>query len=73
MDVDDIMQKQVEQLEKEKKELGERLRNQEKKVCVYLSVWFVCLYNSDPPICLDACNYYSKLTLMLYKHMSYCS
>lgn len=32
MDVDDIMQKQVEQLEKEKKELQERLRNQEKKI-----------------------------------------
>ena len=32
MDVDDIMAKQVEQLEKEKKELSERLRNQEKKV-----------------------------------------
>ena len=34
MDVDDIMAKQVEQLEKEKKELQERLRNQEKKVTV---------------------------------------
>jgi translation initiation factor 3 subunit A len=32
MDVDDIMAKQVEQLEKEKKDLNERLRNQEKKV-----------------------------------------
>lgn len=32
MDVDDIMAKQVEQLEREKKELQERLRNQEKKV-----------------------------------------
>ena len=32
MDVDDIMAKQVEQLEREKKELHERLRNQEKKV-----------------------------------------
>jgi len=32
MDVDDIMAKQVEQLEREKKELNERLRNQEKKV-----------------------------------------
>ena len=42
MDVDDIMQKQVEQLEKEKKELGERLRNQEKKVGQCLAV-FVCL------------------------------
>ena len=35
MDVDDIMAKQVEQLEKEKKELQERLRNQEKKVTVF--------------------------------------
>ena len=48
MDVDDIMQKQVEQLEKEKKELQERLRNQEKKVSlsVYVIVtgWlYVCL------------------------------
>lgn len=32
MDVDDIMAKQVEQLEKEKKDLQERLRNQEKKI-----------------------------------------
>ena len=36
MDVDDIMAKQVEQLEKEKKELQERLRNQEKKVTILL-------------------------------------
>ena len=34
MDVDDIMAKQVEQLEREKKELNERLKNQEKKVLV---------------------------------------
>lgn len=32
MDPDFIMAKQVEQLEKEKKELQERLKNQEKKV-----------------------------------------
>ena len=32
LDVDEIMAKQVEQLEKEKKELQERLRGQEKKV-----------------------------------------
>lgn len=32
MDVDEIMQKQVEQLEKEKKDLMERLKSQEKKV-----------------------------------------
>ena len=32
MDVDDIMAKQVEQLEKEKKELQEKLKGQEKKV-----------------------------------------
>ena len=31
LDVDDIMAKQVEQLEKEKKELMDRLKNQEKK------------------------------------------
>lgn len=32
LDVDEIMQKQVEQLEKEKRELLERLKGQEKKV-----------------------------------------
>ena len=32
MDVDDILAKQVEQLEKEKKELQEKLKAQEKKV-----------------------------------------
>ena len=32
LDVDEIMAKQVEQLEKEKKELQERLKGQEKKV-----------------------------------------
>ena len=32
MDVDDIMAKQVEQLEKEKRELQEKLKGQEKKV-----------------------------------------
>ena len=32
MDTDEIMQKQVEQLEKEKKEMQEKLRTQEKKV-----------------------------------------
>ena len=32
LDVEDIMAKQVEQLEKEKKELMDRLKNQEKKV-----------------------------------------
>ena len=32
LDVDEIMAKQVQQLEKEKKELQERLRGQEKKV-----------------------------------------
>lgn len=38
LDTDDILQKQVEQLEKEKKELQERLRSQDKKVnCVTLS------------------------------------
>lgn len=36
LDPDFIMAKQVEQLEKEKKELQERLKNQEKKV-IYLS------------------------------------
>lgn len=36
MDVDDIMAKQVEQLEREKKELNERLRNQEKKVISFI-------------------------------------
>jgi translation initiation factor 3 subunit A len=33
LDIEDIMAKQVEQLEKEKKELNERLKSQEKKVC----------------------------------------
>lgn len=37
LDPDFIMAKQVEQLEKEKKELQERLKNQEKKVGLYLS------------------------------------
>lgn len=37
LDPDFIMAKQVEQLEKEKKELQERLKNQEKKV-IYLRV-----------------------------------
>ena len=32
MDVDDILAKQVEQLEKEKRELQEKLKSQEKKV-----------------------------------------
>lgn len=32
MDMDDILAKQVEQLEKEKKELQEKLKSQEKKV-----------------------------------------
>ena len=32
MDVDDILAKQVEQLEKEKKELQDKLKAQEKKV-----------------------------------------
>ena len=34
LDVDEIMTMQVEQLEKDKKELQERLRGQEKKVCL---------------------------------------
>ena len=34
MDTDEIMQKQVEQLEKEKKEMQEKLRTQEKKVII---------------------------------------
>lgn len=38
LDVDEIMAKQVEQLEKEKKELQERLRGQEKKVRLF-STW----------------------------------
>lgn len=32
LDTDDILQKQVEQLEKEKRELQERLKSQDKKV-----------------------------------------
>ena len=47
LDVDEIMAKQVEQLEKEKKELQERLRGQEKKVihiaCISLSLVSVYL------------------------------
>ena len=39
MDVDDIMAKQVEQLEKEKKELQEKLKGQEKKVrAIYMYI-----------------------------------
>ena len=37
------MAKQVEQLEKEKKELQERLKNQEKKV----TKWFICWITSN--------------------------
>lgn len=36
LDTDDILQKQVEQLEKEKKELQERLKSQEKKVDYFI-------------------------------------
>lgn len=39
LDPDFIMAKQVEQLEKEKKELQERLKNQEKKVRVVSSLF----------------------------------
>lgn len=35
MDVDDIMAKQVEQLEKEKREKEDKLKAQEKKACIY--------------------------------------
>lgn len=38
LDPDFIMAKQVEQLEKEKKELQERLKNQEKKVRIVVIV-----------------------------------
>ena len=37
MDTDEIMKKQVEQLEKEKKEMLEKLRMQEKKVFTYIN------------------------------------
>ena len=40
MDVDDILAKQVEQLEKEKRELQEKLKSQEKKVS--LLSWACC-------------------------------
>ena len=45
LDIEDIMAKQVEQLEKEKKELNERLKSQEKKVCTIYIIkwWFVFL------------------------------
>ena len=36
MDTDDILQKQVEQLEKEKRELQERLKSQDKKVDYFI-------------------------------------
>lgn len=36
LDTDDILQKQVEQLEKEKRELQERLKSQEKKVDYFI-------------------------------------
>lgn len=36
MDVDDILAKQVEQLEKERREMQERLKVQEKKVIDYV-------------------------------------
>lgn len=44
LDPDFIMAKQVEQLEKEKKELQERLKNQEKKVTeqsICESIWLL--------------------------------
>lgn len=40
LDYDEIMAKQVEQLEKEKRELLERLKNQERKVYYWLEKWF---------------------------------
>ena len=43
MDPDDILAKQVEQLEKEKRELQEKLKSQEKKVMSLIFV-FVLLY-----------------------------
>lgn len=36
LDTDEILQKQVEQLEKEKRELQERLRSQEKKIDYFI-------------------------------------
>lgn len=36
MDVDDIMAKQVEQLEKEKREKEDKLKAQEKKACSFI-------------------------------------
>jgi translation initiation factor 3 subunit A len=42
MDVEDILAKQVEQLEREKRELQEKLKSQEKKVCyVYACTRFM--------------------------------
>ena len=46
MDVDEIMARQVEQLEKEKKELMERLKAQEKKVivCFLILTDLICIW-----------------------------
>ena len=48
MDVDDILAKQVEQLEKEKKEMQEKLKGQEKKVNL---LYFVTTWRSIHHIC----------------------
>lgn len=65
LDPDFIMAKQVEQLEKEKKELQERLKNQEKKVkervdfflegfvlAVFFFKFFFLSFNKSSPNCL---------------------
>lgn len=41
MDMDDILAKQVEQLEKEKKEREEKLKAQEKKVRINYSEYYI--------------------------------
>jgi len=60
MDPDDILAKQVEQLEKEKRELQEKLKAQEKKVTREHCTFYTILYVHQgryvmPGVCLSVC------------------
>jgi len=50
LDTDDILKKQVEQLEKEKRELQERLKSQDKKVRLKVA-FLLCLSQSFSKLC----------------------
>lgn len=66
MDPDFIMAKQVEQLEKEKKELQERLKNQEKKVQSRKGTK-PCLYNAVVSHCELLYTYTLVLKMLMYE------